>query len=40
MTTARTRKVTGILLLILLSLIVLGVLGWVQWEFAKSMDFD
>ncbi|PWU46267.1 hypothetical protein DLE60_16655 [Micromonospora globispora] len=40
MTTARTRMVTGILLLILLLLVVLGVFGWVLWEFSQSMDFD
>ncbi|MGC1209982.1 MAG: hypothetical protein WA890_01780 [Micromonospora sp.] len=40
MTTARTRMVTGILLLILLLLVVLGVFGWVLWGFSQSMDFD
>ncbi|MGK5737921.1 hypothetical protein [Micromonospora sp. URMC 103] len=40
MATARTRKVTGILLLVLLLLIVVGVFGWVLWDFSRSMDFD
>lgn len=40
MTTARTKMVRGILLLVLLLLVVLGVWGWVMWEFSQSMDFD